>query len=291
MLTTIETTLSALEALGMSEAEKREKFIKALIADINNGKSKLSYSSFSKFKRSPNAFINYKMRTFETTDSMLLGQLVHAMVLQPETVKDTFYTDSDKIKEIGGASPRSTKAYKEWKSQQIAKYPNKSLVSADMFALAERMANSVLNNRAAKQILEKIHQTEYKIEFDYEGLKFVSYLDGIGEIILDLKICADADPRKFQRDIIFQNYHLQSGIYTTAAGEILPYYIIAVDRECEVSVHHLMEDLVMKGISIFENLVREFKQCLKSGNFHESFEYRAYTEEGVYKMDVPPYLN
>lgn len=274
----------------LSEADKRKIFIKDLIAKFNKGESKLSYSALSKFRRSPNAFINYKMKAFETTDAMLLGKLVHALVLEPEKVKDLFFTDEVKVKEIGGASPRATKLYKEWKAEQISLYPNKELISSDSFKLGERMASAVLNNRAAAEVLSKIHQTEHKIEWEHDGIKFVSYLDGIGEVILDLKICADAEPRKFQRDIIYQNYHLQSGVYETAVGEILPYYIIAVDRECEVSVHHLMEDLVMKGISIFEQLVKEFKQCLKSKNFDQSFEYRASTEEGVYKMDLPPYL-
>ena len=276
---------------NISEAEKRANFIKNLIKDIKSGSSKLSYSALSKFKRSPNAFINYKMKAFETTDSMLLGKLVHAMVLEPDTVEDQFFTDSDKVEEIGGASPRATKAYKEWKALRVELYPDRSLVSNDMYKLAERMANAVLSNRAAKHVLGLIQQTEHKIEWDFDGLKFISFLDGLGEVVIDLKICADAEPRKFQRDIIYQNYHLQAGVYTTAVGEVLPYYIIAVDRECEVSVHHLMEDLVLKGVSIFENLIKEFKSCLESGNFNESFEYRSYTEEGVYKMDVPPYLN
>lgn len=274
----------------LSEADKRKNFIKDLIKKFNKGEAKLSYSALSKFRRSPNAFINYKMKAFETTDAMILGKLVHAFVLEPDTIKDNYYTDEEKVLEIGGANPRLTKVYKEWKVQQRELYPNKDLVPFSVIKLAERMGNAVLNNRAAAEVLSKIHQTEHKIEWEHDGIKFVSYLDGIGEVILDLKICADAEPRKFQRDIIYQNYHLQSGVYETAVGEILPYYIIAVDRECEVSVHHLMEDLVMKGISIFEQLVKEFKQCLKSKNFDQSFEYRASTEEGVYKMDLPPYL-
>lgn len=274
----------------LSEAEKRANFIKELISKIDNGSSKLSYSALSKFRRSPSAFINYKMNAYETTDAMLLGKLVHALVLEPDTVDDHFFTDSEKVLEIGGASPRATKLYKEWKAEQKALYPSKELISADNFKLGQRMANAVINNRAAANILSKIHQKEHKIEWEYEGLKFISFLDGLGEVILDLKICADAEPRKFQRDIIYQNYHLQSGVYETAVGEVLPYYIIAVDRECEVSVHHLMEDLVIKGMSIFDTLVKELKQCLKSKNFDQSFEYRASTEEGVYKMDLPPYL-
>lgn len=283
----VETLVSGTTVPEISE---RDIFIQNLIKDILSGESKLSYSALSKFKKSPNAFINYKMKAFEQTDSMLLGKLVHALVLEPETVEEQFFTDAEKVAEIGGASPRATKAYKEWKAEQLTLYPNKSLVSSDMLALAKRMSSAVLSNRAAAFVLNQIRQTEHKIEFDFDGLKFVSYLDGLGKVILDLKICTDAEPRKFQRDIINQNYHLQSGVYTTAVGEILPYYIIAVDRECEVSVHHLMEDLVLKGVSIFEQLIKEFKHCLETGNFYESFEFRAYTEEGVHKMDVPPYL-
>src|SRR5690606_9063818 len=160
--------------------------------DIKSGSTKLSYSALSKFKRSPNAFINYKMKAFETTDSMLLGKLVHAMVLEPHTVEDQFFTDSDKVEEIGGASPRATKAYKEWKALQMELYPDRSLVSSDMYKLAERMANAVLSNRAAKYVLSLIQQTEHKIEWDFDGLKFISFLDGLGEVIIDLKICADA---------------------------------------------------------------------------------------------------
>ena len=265
----------------------REEFTSALIEQFSKGVAHLSYSALLRFKQSPKSFIDYKVNPKEQTDSMKLGTLVHCLVLQPEDFKKKYVTDTDICNEIGGAKPRATKAYKEWAGAQTSE-----IIKQDVLDLATMMADSVKNNPAASWVLSKAESFEVKMEFEHEGLKFKSFLDGYGQVILDLKICRDAAPDKFRRVIINDGYYLQAGVYEASLqGEILPYYIIAVDQSGGVSVHELEDDLIDFGMQEFSRLSREFKDCLNTNSFHSSYEYRAPMPNGIYNMSRPPYLS
>lgn len=265
----------------------REDFILKLISDFNSGEAKLSYSALSKFKRSPKSFIDYKIEKSEQTDAMLLGSVVHCLVLEPKQFANKYISDKNICEDIGGAKPRATTKYKEWKASQ----ENITVISEDVYITSKLMADAVLNNEASKWVLSQCNEFETKVEFNYNGISFISYLDAKGNVLCDLKICADAEPKKFQRDIVNMNYHLQAGTYTVANAEVLPYFIIAVDRNCGVSVHELEEDFVTYGMDVFNKLVNEFKECLANNEFHKSFEYRSQTDKGTYIMSKPPYLS
>lgn len=264
----------------------REQFILDLIKQFKDGTATLSYTAISKFKRSPKSFIDYKLEDKEQTDAMQLGSLVHCFVLEPKEFDNRYVSDKTKCEEIGGAKPRATNAYKDWK----ASLKDITVITEDNYLLSKAMSEAVLNNEASKRILAMCDKFETKVEFTHNGLKFVSYIDANGEIIIDLKICADAEPRKFHRDIVNMGYYLQSGTYTLAVQEVLPYYIIAVDRNCGVSVHEMEEDFVNFGINEFDRLTKEFNKCIEANDFHQSFEYRSQTDVGTYIVSKPPYL-
>lgn len=259
--------------------------VKDLVAKINNGEITLSYSALSRFKRSPKSFIQYKLDPKEQTDAMKQGTLVHCLVLQPEEFADRYVVDLQICNEIGGAKPRATNKYKEWVAAQT-----KIIIRDVDYNEAMAMAASVRANPAARRLLDMVEQFEQHITFELNGFKFQAFLDGIGSIIIDLKICTDAEPRKFAREIINMGYYLQGGGYEIAVGEMLPYYIIAVDRAGGVSVHELGDDLIEYGMNEFVRLTDEFKQCIEKGSWHSSFEYRAPNPNGVYHVPRPPFL-
>jgi hypothetical protein len=264
----------------------REQYTLDLISKIKSGEMHLSYTAISKFKRSPRSFIDYKLAPKEQTDAMLLGSIVHCLILEPHEFESRYITDLAKIEEIGGAKPRATKAYKEWKAEQT----DLIVISNDFYEAGKAMANAVLSNPAAKWVLDQTSNREFRISWDHAGLKFIGFLDADGKVIADIKICADAEPKKFQRDIINMGYYLQAGTYTVANDEIKPYYLIAVDRSLGVSVHEITEDLVEFGMNEYHKLCVEFNECLEKNQFHQSFEYRSPTIEGYHKMSKPPYL-
>jgi exodeoxyribonuclease VIII len=264
----------------------REQYTVQLILDIKSGKTKLSYTAISKFKRSPKCFIDYKLAPKEQTDAMLLGSIVHCLILEPEHFDERYTTDALIIAEIGGAKPRSTTKYKEWKAEQEGMI----VISSDFHKAGQDMANAVLNNSAAKWVLDQCDKREFRIEWNHKGLSFIGFMDARGKVIADIKICQDAEPKKFQRDIINMGYYLQGGAYTIAEGEVLPYFLIAVDRNLGVSVHEVTEDLIEFGMNEFDRLCGEFNTCLDANDFHKSFEYRSHTDQGYFKVSRPPYL-
>ncbi|MCY1550169.1 hypothetical protein D9M68_863990 [compost metagenome] len=86
------------------------------------------------------------------------------------------------------------------------------------------------------------------------------------------------------------DYHVQSGTYTIANDELKPYYIIAVDRTLNVSVHELAEDLINAGVNEYDSLCKSFKECMNKSLFESSFEYKAPTQQGVHIISRPPWL-
>lgn len=271
------------------ELSAREKFTYMLINQIRTGEVKLSYTAMSKFRESPRSFIDYKMKPKEQTPDMLKGSILHAMVLEPETVSDKYITDGEIVQQLrdeGSASPRATKNYKEWLACQTVE-----IVSQDIYDSCRRMADAVLENSASKHVLSLISETEVKIEFTHNRLQFIGFLDGKGKVIIDLKKCQDANPDKFRRDIANKGYWLQAGVYSVGVGEILPYYLIAVDENCGVSVHELEDSFVEYGMEVFDRLTNDFIDCMDNNLFHRSFEHKSVSPDGTFRCSRPPYLS
>lgn len=287
----VDNTVLFTAELESNKYTERDVFVSQLVNQVKNKEIKLSYSSISQFKKSPRSFIDYKMGKKEQTDAMLLGSLVHCLVLTPELFDKQYYLfdDSEKVAEIGGGNPRATNKYKEWKAEQLSSIAaNLCIISKENLNQAKVMSEAVLTNSSSKAVLDKCPEREVKINFEINGLSFISFIDAKGEeCMADLKICQDAEPKKFQRTIINDGYYLQGGVYSVAIEEIKPFYIIAVDRSGGVSVHKLMDGLIEHGMNEFERLTREFNDCVTNNDFHCSFEYRSHS--GFFHMDKPAY--
>lgn len=271
--------------MGNQEIIEQKQIRKQFISDLRDkffaGEGHLSYSSLSAFRKSPKHFIDYKIGKKEDTDAMKLGSLVHLLILEPEKF--------DKKYLVCPKCDKRTKEGKEIYANYLIQLGDRTEIKFEDFETAALMADAVKNNPVAKSIMDQANKREFKVEFSHKGLKFVAYIDGIGKLIFDIKICTDAEPRKFQRDIVNMGYWLQSGVYTFAVEEMLPYFLIAVDRNCNVSVHKIMDDFVEYGQQQFDLLCNQFIECLESNSFEQSFEYKSVLQQGYFPMDKPPY--
>lgn len=263
----------------------REMFIEDLRQKFLSGNGHLSYSSISKFMDSPKHFIDYKMastqKVYEKT-----GSVMHEFVLFPDREPEGYETDGDIVAQIGGGNPRNTTKYKEWKASRDN---TKELISIDDWNDAKYRAQCILSNDVAMGLLNQCPNREKKFTFTVRGIEIICYLDAFGGIIIDLKSCADASPRKMQRDILNLKYWMQGGVYTLAAEEVLPYYIIAADKSGGVSIHELEEELITHGMNKFDYYVSMFIDCVEKNQFHMSHEYWA-PKNGVYNLPKPVWL-
>lgn len=272
--------------------EDRQSKIDELISDLMSGVKTLSFSSLKAFKNSPSDFIDYCFREKKQTDAMLLGQLIHCLVLEPEQFNEryTVLDDAEKVAEIGGGNPRATKVYKEWKAIFMETCKG-HVIPLKMFQQATIIAGNITHNKAAKKVLSLCPNREQKIEWQYKNFGFRGYYDLGGEKIrADIKKVPDASPRAAQRTIIQMWYHGQAAMYLTAEGVILPFYIICADAKGGVSVHKLDKSLIEQGLEDYSNIVDKFNECLLKENFNESYDFWAESYDGIFLCDKPAYM-
>jgi hypothetical protein len=283
--------------------------VQELIDAIVSHERALSFSSLKQFAESPASFINYMLKQKVQTPAMLNGQMIHKLVLEPEEFDKVYFTfdDSEKIKELEaknpGGSHRATKIYKEWKALQLQNAGDRVIVEPKDYIAAKIKAEAVQRNEPARRILNMCGIRERKIEWNYLNFRFKGFMDaytpGLKGLkrtwqsrggITDLKNCPDAEPKKFQRDIINNKYYLQAAMYLQGCDEDIPYYIIALDGEDGVSVHELSPDLIKMGMEEYAKLIEHFNYCVLSDGFRESYNFWAERRDGIFTAEKPRWL-
>ena len=259
---------------------QKEAYVTSLQDKFSNGDLYLSYSSLSNFRKSPKHFIDYKLYGNEDTDSILLGRLLHTLVLEPQKFNKKYAKAPE--------CDRRTKEGKAIYADFIKASEGKTVISDTIYNQAVEMAISVLSNEQSKALIDGAIAKEKRIDWEMFGFKFLSFLDGEGEdYVFDLKSMPDADPKKVQREILNRCLWLQGGMYLKALNEDKDYYIIAVDKKGNVSVHLLMQSLIEYGKSEFKRLCSDFEDCLSTNSWLKSYEYRSHN--GIYPIDKPQY--
>lgn len=264
----------------------------SIIEALMSHEGHLSYSSISAFLETPEKFVDYKMGIKEETDAMLYGSMVHCLVLEPEDFPNRYFVldDREVCAEIGGAKPRATNKYKEWRNKAQEDAAGKIIVETDDYLNAEIVAQSVHRNRASRKVLKMATNHEIPVEWEFKNFKFKGFIDGEGECYFDLKTMLDADRKKVQREIIDRKLYLQAAMYIYARKEYKPYYIIAVDKKKGVSVHLLHQKLIEIGMDEYDEIMNKFNLCILEDRFDESHDFHSERNDGIFVCEPPKWL-
>lgn len=272
-----------------------------LISNIARGDIRLSFTSLEKFSISPKAFINYKLAKFEQTEAMLLGQLVHMMVLEPDKVS-TYFVEAP---EVNGATKEGKAVWHELYCQYVEQVPAEgfkmtiadiqtaitastgvSVLSAKTFQAARLRADAILENRVALQYIQGEAEVKLPEGFELFGLPFSGRADLVNFedcYIMDIKTMADATRNNAAREIVKKKYHWQAAIYMEAFG-INDFGFVCVDGNGEVSVHALSEGMKNQALAEMRFYCERFKEAVQKPElFNQSQEF--YTG-GVNLIDV-----
>lgn len=272
--------------------------VNKILSRILRKESNLSYSALSAFMEGPREFIKYKLRQREQTEAMQYGAMVHCLTLEPEDFYNRYFVldDEEKKKEIGGAKPTATKAYKDWVLEMKVNAGSKEMVSAANHKMASQIAMDVRFNEASARILSLCPNREQEMEYDFGNYKWRGFKDGSGkDAIFDLKTCQDANPDKFLYDIYKMGYYIQGFMYLLGDSIIdgeprmsdfrKDYYIIAVDKKAGISCHQLKPNYIERGRKEFEFYVNKFSECILTDGFDKSYEFFAQRYDGIYDAD------
>ena len=272
-----------------------------LINNISRGDIRLSFTSLERFSVSPKAFINYKLAKFEQTEAMLLGQLVHMMVLEPDKVS-TYFVEAP---EVNGATKEGKAVWHNLYCQYVEQVPaegfkmtisdiqtaiaesaNINILPAKTFQAASLRADAIKENQVAAQYLQG--QAEVKLP---EGFKLFSIpFSGRADLvnleegfIMDIKTMSDASRQNAAREVVRKKYHWQAAIYMEAF-ELENFYFVCVDGSGEVSVHEISSGLKTQALAEIGVYCERFWDCIVDTElFNQSQEF--YTG-GVNLIDV-----
>lgn len=226
----------------------------------------LSYSSLKQFAKSPNHFLQYLNREVEETPAMIFGSAVHCAILEPERWDERYFVlnEDDIIAELSEQykSPRSSKAYKEWKANEIASAGDRTILDLDTMDKIRACTNSFADNPQASHLLQKCIRTESKITFEHKGHNIRGYIDGEGmDFMFDIKVISDANPEWMARNVIKNLWHMQGAIYTFSQHRKQylekDYYMIIVESVApfNTQVYKLDSDFLLKGFNKFEETI------------------------------------
>ena len=260
---------------GYVEPKAEEKA--ALIAQLQSDDYTLSFSSLSAFAISPAAFIAYKLQETKTTKAMLLGELLHCLVLEPEKAGERYFIAPN----VNGATKEGKEAWRkiysdfvcevgdDFKMKQddiiaaVKQSTGTTVIPATVNEEAKFRARRILSNRACRAVLDQITHTEKRVNFEFCGINFRGVIDAKGHnIIADLKNMPDATLDKATGSIWSRRLHWQAFGYNEAEGGRNTCHIIAVDGAGETSVHAFNFRHLDSAERQMKRYCTEFKRCI-----------------------------
>ena len=214
-------------------------------------KNRLSYSALCAFKKSPNHLLKYWEGKTKVTDAMQFGSIVHKLLLEPDSFNDDYAV-------FEGAR----RAGKEWQEFKAAN-DNKQIIKLSELDDANAIAQNAMNNPIFNKLMQNKVHTEKEVRWNHAGVDFKgfvdleSYVDG-KTIVCDIKTTTDAGKR-FQRDLLYNDYKMQAAMYLENYDDA-DYYIIAVETTSpyNVQVYSLGHNLILQGFSEYKNLVAKY---------------------------------
>jgi hypothetical protein len=191
------------------------------------------------------------------------GSLMHAIVLEPETVAERFACYRD------GKRDKRTKAYQEF----LAAHEGKSILSesewesaagAAAAVLADPIAGPYLSGGVAEQTIMWTEPTT--------GRRCKARIDLSGAHLVDLKSTAYIEPRRFGQQAARLSYHAQLAWYLDgllASGHDMdPTPILIVvqsEQPHDVVTYRLPDHVVHAGRDLYRGWLQQLQRCEESG--------------------------
>ena len=179
-------------------------------SDYHADNSFYSSSQVKTFADGPAMYnLRYNQGVRQSSSAFTLGSLVHAMVLEPDTLEDE-YT-------LCPVKDRRTKAYKEWYAQADK---SKTIVTATEWDTAMNCTNAIFDHEISRTIMEQAGEVETSWRYEVEGIPCKLKADKVlpdQRIVFDLKTTQSCTPREVRSAFYKYKYGLQAAHYTAGA--------------------------------------------------------------------------
>ncbi|SFP23922.1 PD-(D/E)XK nuclease-like domain-containing protein [Hydrogenimonas thermophila] len=230
-------------------------------------KDGISSSDFRLLELSPLHYVHRERFKLEGKQ-FDFGTLLHAMVLEPETLSNEFVKE-----EFDGCREnKNSKKYREAKAKFLEENAGKQVVAVDEWETAERMAENIraiaggiLSNGVAERSIFAKDDLGFtrKCRPDY-------YLQKAG-IVIDIKTTKSVDPYSFEKAIYDYRYHRQAAWYLDtlklAGYPAETFIIVAVEKQSPylVRIYQLEQEAIEAGRENYLYHLERLKKFLDTG--------------------------
>lgn len=231
----------------------------------------ISRSQLWKIRESPEKFKYAMEHPDEPTPALLFGQMVHKMVLEPESFDDEWIV-----------APEVDKRTKEGKaiwSQFEADAEGRKIVKLADYAKAQEMVEALTSLQLVQTLLAGEHELPIFWTDQLTGEPCKVRLDCCHTmpdrlLVVDYKTTADATTEAFMRSAINYGYDLQAAMYSEGVKQTkgckTDFVFIVQEKDPPYSVNILRADelFVQHGFDVFRELLGIYHECKQSDNWY-----------------------
>lgn len=230
-----------------------------------------SRSDLWALKDSPAKYKWNKEHPEEPTPALLLGQVLHKLVLQPESFSDEFA--------VAPVVDRRTKDGRAAYEAFVQASDGKTVISADLLEQAKGMVESLKAEPLVNSLLQGEAEKPFFWADELTGEACKVRVDMLNTnlqqpVIVDIKTTTDASVEGFTRSAIKYGYDLQAGMYSEGVerciGQKPLFVFVVVEKQPPYSVNIFQADdlLVQRGKDLFRELLGIYHDCKQSGNWY-----------------------
>lgn len=251
----------------------------------------ISRSELWRIHESPEKFKWYKDHPQPATPSLLFGQVVHKLLLEPDTFDTEFAISPD--------VDRRTKAGREEYARFCEENFGKTVVETADYSKAFDMVAKVRNTPIAAELLDGQHELPLFWTDEDTGEECKCRLDCLTEtdsglVIVDYKTASDARTDVFNGSIYKYGYFFQAAMYSEGAMNALnlterPQFVFIVQEKTppySINVVSITEDVMLYGLDTFRELLGVYHSCKLTDYW---FGYNGVFDE-VNESYLPGYL-
>ena len=203
----------------------------------------------------PNEVLHSQMNPKKETDSLTLGKLVHAFVLEPEKAEDCFVV----LPEINKRTKQGRADFESF----VTENEGKIICKREDLEKAKRMAQSVFDHPDARLLLDgTINESSvywwYKKRDDADDRDYKQICkvrpDAISTnypMLIDLKTSDDASYESFQHSVNKYYYHLSAAMYLNGVNQCHD-----IRKECNPEFYKYFAFIVVSKTPAFDTVTK-----------------------------------
>lgn len=255
----------------------------------------ISRSGLMEFKKSPYhywyRYINPERKPAHRTQPMLIGELVHTMVLEPQHFAERYIFPTDmepmptelRKKDVGAELFEQNKAERKAvqdrnnaRREEFKKIAEgKQIITLADYEEATGYANAVLKDKVANALFTGV-EAEKSIYFTHKGtgLQCKVRPDAwIGGVVTDLKTCKDASFDAFQRAAVGAGYFIQAAMIKQALESIgiemqkFIFYCVEKSEAAPCTYYELDMDTLERAENEYNNLMQGIAYCMEKNRW------------------------